>query len=67
MTLVLYYLRDYTNPYLPVAPSAIDGSGQVICLQLFFHRFCLVACFNNFPYEYNFVYGDDSLLILSII
>ncbi|KAI3425441.1 RRM_8 domain-containing protein, partial [Psidium guajava] len=21
--------RDYTNPYLPVAPSAIDGSGQV--------------------------------------
>lgn len=22
--------RDYTNPYLPVAPSAIDGSGQVI-------------------------------------
>jgi hypothetical protein len=20
--------RDYTNPYLPVAPSAIDGSGQ---------------------------------------
>ncbi|KAJ7965386.1 putative Polypyrimidine tract binding protein [Quillaja saponaria] len=22
--------RDYTNPYLPVAPSAIDGSGQLI-------------------------------------
>ncbi|GMN44447.1 hypothetical protein TIFTF001_013649 [Ficus carica] len=22
--------RDYTNPYLPVAPSAIDGSGQFI-------------------------------------
>ncbi|GKV31300.1 hypothetical protein SLEP1_g40003 [Rubroshorea leprosula] len=21
--------RDYTNPYLPVAPSAIDGSGQL--------------------------------------
>lgn len=21
--------RDYTNPYLPVAPSAIDGSGQI--------------------------------------
>lgn len=21
--------RDYTNPYLPVAPSAIDGNGQV--------------------------------------
>jgi hypothetical protein len=21
--------RDYTNPYLPVAPSAIDGTGQV--------------------------------------
>lgn len=21
--------RDYTNPYLPVAPSAIDASGQV--------------------------------------
>jgi hypothetical protein len=23
-----YFCRDYTNPYLPVAPSAIDGSGQ---------------------------------------
>ncbi|OAY82720.1 Polypyrimidine tract-binding protein [Ananas comosus] len=22
--------RDYTNPYLPVAPSAMDGSGQII-------------------------------------
>ncbi|KAK6936717.1 PTBP1-like, RNA recognition motif 2, partial [Dillenia turbinata] len=22
--------RDYTNPYLPVAPSAIDGSGQFV-------------------------------------
>lgn len=26
--------RDYTNPYLPVAPSAIDGSGQVRLLEL---------------------------------
>lgn len=26
------FFRDYTNPYLPVASSAIDGSGQVnIC------------------------------------
>ncbi|KOM41418.1 hypothetical protein LR48_Vigan04g161600 [Vigna angularis] len=40
--------RDYTNPYLPVAPSAVEGSGQVsvpsaagmpcmlICLRIFF-------------------------------
>ena len=26
---VCLLFRDYTNPYLPVAPSAIDGSGQV--------------------------------------
>lgn len=25
----LWCCRDYTNPYLPVAPSAIDGSAQV--------------------------------------
>eukprot|EP00850_Spirogloea_muscicola_P024476 SM000895S23664 [mRNA] locus=s895:585:2188:+ [translate_table: standard] len=24
--------RDYTNPYLPVAPSATDASGQVVTL-----------------------------------
>jgi hypothetical protein len=28
-----YFCRDYTNPSLPVAPSAIDGSGQVKCLH----------------------------------
>lgn len=27
--LVFSHHRDYTNPYLPVAPSAIDGGGQV--------------------------------------
>lgn len=26
--------RDYTNPYLPVAPSAIDGNGQVAMVGL---------------------------------
>ena len=26
---VCLLFRDYTNPYLPVAPSAIDGAGQV--------------------------------------
>ena len=30
-----YFFRDYTNPYLPVAPSAIDGSGQVSLLFFF--------------------------------
>lgn len=26
---IFCWFRDYTNPYLPVAPSAIDGNGQV--------------------------------------
>ncbi|KAG1367702.1 hypothetical protein COCNU_14G001700 [Cocos nucifera] len=30
------FIRDYTNPYLPVAPSAIDGSGQASQLALGF-------------------------------
>lgn len=38
MYLILHFDRDYTNPFLPVAPSAIDGSGQVsmISSKLFF-------------------------------
>lgn len=31
---ILCWFRDYTNPYLPVAPSAIDGSGQVMFWEL---------------------------------
>ena len=30
LKLLHLWFRDYTNPYLPVAPSAIDGSGQVL-------------------------------------
>lgn len=28
--------RDYTNPYLPVAQSAIEGGGQVNVLTVLF-------------------------------
>lgn len=31
---IFCWFRDYTNPYLPVAPSAIDGSGQVRLWEL---------------------------------
>jgi hypothetical protein len=32
--------RDYTNPYLPVAPSAIDGGGQVRTYPLLTYLYC---------------------------
>lgn len=42
-------VRDYTNPYLPVAPSAMDGSGQVIHWKSLF-------CFLLFVIILSFVY-----------
>lgn len=35
MHVYLHSSRDYTNPYLPVAPSAIDIAGQVIEIDEF--------------------------------
>jgi hypothetical protein len=63
-------LRDYTNPYLPVAPSAIDhGTGQVslslhfslslapTCLTL---RHCTLLVFV-------FLFSFDYLLMVNVI
>lgn len=40
--IIFYYSRDYTNPYLPVAPSAIDGTGQVNVSVSSFKFDCMV-------------------------
>lgn len=40
--------RDYTNPFLPVNPSAIEGALQVTFMyQIHFHFFIL--CILVFP------------------